>query len=78
MLAALLQQTVDSETKTLKSILRLARRLLWGVALYSIHAWSGGLKHRGKLDNNLPLIRFATQLEEAVKETVEGGYVAPP
>ncbi|MDA5193258.1 NADP-dependent isocitrate dehydrogenase [Govanella unica] len=39
----------------------------------SIYAWTGGLKHRGKLDNNAALIRFAEALETVCVETVESG-----
>ncbi len=39
----------------------------------SIYAWTRGLQHRGKLDDNQPLIDFATALEEVVIETVESG-----
>ena len=39
----------------------------------SIFAWTRGLAHRGKLDNNDELIRFATTLEKVCIETVESG-----
>ena len=39
----------------------------------SIFAWTRGLIHRGKLDNNAELIRFAEALEAVCIETVEGG-----
>jgi len=39
----------------------------------SIYAWTRGLQHRGKLDDNQALIDFATALEEVVIETVESG-----
>mmetsp|Transcript_7701 Transcript_7701/g.14482 ORF Transcript_7701/g.14482 Transcript_7701/m.14482 type:complete len:453 (+) Transcript_7701:90-1448(+) len=42
-------------------------------SIASIYAWTGGLRHRGKLDGNEPLMAFADKLEAAVKETVEGG-----
>jgi isocitrate dehydrogenase len=38
----------------------------------SVYAWSGGLKHRGKLDNNPALIKFAEDLEAVCVESVEG------
>jgi isocitrate dehydrogenase len=41
----------------------------------SIFAWSGGLRHRGTLDNNAALVKFADDLEAAVRETIEGGCV---
>ena len=39
----------------------------------SIFAWSRGLMHRGKLDNNQPLIDFAHTLEKVCIDTVESG-----
>jgi isocitrate dehydrogenase len=39
----------------------------------SIFAWTRGLAHRGKLDNNNELIKFATTLEKVCIETVESG-----
>src|SRR6185369_1866252 len=39
----------------------------------SIYAWTRGLQHRGKLDDNQALIDFANALEEVVIETVESG-----
>jgi isocitrate dehydrogenase len=39
----------------------------------SIFAWTRGLAHRGKLDNNLELIEFCTTLENVCIETVESG-----
>lgn len=39
----------------------------------SIFAWTRGLAHRGKLDGNEQLIKFATSLEEVCIETVESG-----
>ena len=39
----------------------------------SIFAWSRGLKHRAKLDDNADLMRFAETLEETVVATIEGG-----
>ena len=39
----------------------------------SIFAWTRGLAHRGKLDNNNELIKFATSLEKVCIETVESG-----
>lgn len=41
----------------------------------SIFAWTGGLVHRGKLDNNTELIGFARKLEEACIKTVESGLM---
>ena len=39
----------------------------------SIFAWTRGLAHRGKLDNNQELIDFCTTLEEVCIQTVESG-----
>ena len=39
----------------------------------SIFAWTRGLAHRGRLDNNERLVNFATKLEEVCVETVESG-----
>ncbi len=39
----------------------------------SIYAWTGGLKHRGKLDGTPEVTRFAETLERVVIETVESG-----
>ena len=39
----------------------------------SVYAWSGGLKHRGKLDNNPALSKFAEDLEAVCVESVEAG-----
>jgi isocitrate dehydrogenase len=39
----------------------------------SIFAWTRGLAHRGKLDNNDELIKFSTTLEKVCIETVESG-----
>ena len=39
----------------------------------SIFAWTRGLAHRGKLDNNNELIKFATTLEKVCIKTVESG-----
>ena len=39
----------------------------------SIFAWTGGLKHRGKLDGTPEVTGFATALEEVVISTVESG-----
>ncbi|HEX2805414.1 MAG TPA: NADP-dependent isocitrate dehydrogenase [Kineosporiaceae bacterium] len=39
----------------------------------SIYAWTGGLKHRGKLDNTPEVTAFAEALERVCVETVEEG-----
>jgi isocitrate dehydrogenase len=41
----------------------------------SIFAWTGGLKHRAKLDSNDELEQFATTLEKVCVETVEAGFM---
>ena len=42
-------------------------------SIASIFAWTGGLKHRAKLDENAPLLKFAITLEEVIVKTVESG-----
>ena len=44
-------------------------------SIASIYAWTGGLKHRAKLDGNTALMAFATTLEKVVVETVESGWM---
>jgi len=44
-------------------------------SIASIFAWSRGLAHRAKLDNNAALARFATTLEKVCIDTVEGGFM---
>jgi isocitrate dehydrogenase len=39
----------------------------------SIYAWTGGLKHRGTLDNAPDVTAFAETLERVCVETVESG-----
>jgi isocitrate dehydrogenase len=41
----------------------------------SIYAWTGGLKHRAKLDDNARLAKFADTLERVVVSTIEGGQM---
>ena len=41
----------------------------------SIFAWTGGFKHRAKLDSNDSLENFANKLEKVVVETVEDGFM---
>ncbi|XP_053554602.1 isocitrate dehydrogenase [NADP] cytoplasmic [Bombina bombina] len=41
----------------------------------SIFAWTRGLEHRAKLDNNTELKNFATALEEVCIETIEAGFM---
>jgi len=42
-------------------------------SIASIYAWTGGLKHRAKLDNNAALLAFAETLERVIVDTVEAG-----
>ncbi|MCE2521978.1 MAG: NADP-dependent isocitrate dehydrogenase [Rhodobacteraceae bacterium] len=42
-------------------------------SIASIYAWTGGLKHRAKLDGNTRLKSFAETLEQVVLSTVENG-----
>ena len=44
-------------------------------SIASIYAWTGGLKHRAKLDDNQPLMNFATTLEDVIVKTVESGHM---
>ncbi|SDE97638.1 isocitrate dehydrogenase (NADP) [Salipiger thiooxidans] len=44
-------------------------------SIASIFAWTGGLKHRAKLDENTALMAFATTLEKVIVETVEDGWM---
>ena len=41
----------------------------------SIFAWTRGLAHRGKLDNNDDLIKFSNTLEKVCIECVENGFM---
>jgi isocitrate dehydrogenase len=44
-------------------------------SIASIFAWTRGLAHRAKLDNNAELKRFADELEKVCVDTVESGYM---
>ena len=44
-------------------------------SIASIFAWTGGLKHRAKLDENAALTTFAETLEKVVVDTVESGFM---
>jgi isocitrate dehydrogenase len=44
-------------------------------SMASIFAWTRGLSHRAKLDNNADLAKFATTLEKVCVDTVEAGYM---
>ncbi|SLN65683.1 NADP-dependent isocitrate dehydrogenase [Roseisalinus antarcticus] len=41
----------------------------------SIYAWTGGLRHRAKLDGNTALANFAETLERVIVKTVESGFM---
>ncbi|MEM7740537.1 MAG: NADP-dependent isocitrate dehydrogenase, partial [Pseudomonadota bacterium] len=42
-------------------------------SIASMYAWTRGLAHRAKLDENDELARFSTTLEETIVKTVESG-----
>jgi isocitrate dehydrogenase len=42
-------------------------------SIASIFAWTRGLAHRAKLDNNAELAKFANTLEKVCVDTVESG-----
>jgi isocitrate dehydrogenase len=44
-------------------------------SIASIFAWTRGLSHRAKLDNNAALANFATTLEKVCVGTVEAGFM---
>ncbi|ARJ68726.1 NADP-dependent isocitrate dehydrogenase [Paracoccus contaminans] len=44
-------------------------------SIASIYAWTGGLKHRAKLDDNAQLMRFAETLERVTVQAVEDGFM---
>ena len=44
-------------------------------SIASIFAWTGGLKHRAKLDDNADLKRFAETLERVTVQAVEDGHM---
>ncbi|MBA4788128.1 MAG: NADP-dependent isocitrate dehydrogenase [Rhizobiales bacterium] len=44
-------------------------------SIASIFAWTRGLSHRAKLDNNEDLAKFAATLEKVCVDTVESGYM---
>lgn len=41
----------------------------------SIYAWTQGLAHRGRLDNNTKLVQFCEILEKVCVDTVESGFM---
>jgi isocitrate dehydrogenase len=44
-------------------------------SIASIFAWTRGLSHRAKLDNNAALAKFASTLEKVCVDTVESGFM---
>ena len=44
-------------------------------SIASIYAWTGGLKHRAKLDGNEALQNFAETMEKVIVDTVESGFM---
>jgi len=44
-------------------------------SIASIFAWTQGLSHRAKLDNNAELAKFAKTLEKVCVDTVEAGFM---
>ena len=44
-------------------------------SMATIFAWTGALRKRGELDNNLELVSFADKLEKASLQTIEGGVM---
>jgi isocitrate dehydrogenase len=44
-------------------------------SIASIFAWTQGLAHRAKLDNNEALAKFAKTLEKVCVDTVEAGFM---
>ncbi len=44
-------------------------------SIASIFAWTRGLSHRAKLDDNAALAKFSTTLEKVCVDTVEAGYM---
>jgi isocitrate dehydrogenase len=44
-------------------------------SMASIFAWTRGLAHRAKLDNNPELAKFSTTLEKVCVDTVESGFM---
>ena len=41
----------------------------------SIYAWTGGIRHRGKLDGNSEAVHFADTLDKIIVKTVEEGHM---
>ena len=45
-------------------------------SMATIFAWTGALRKRGELDNNLELVSFADKLEKASLQTIEDGVMS--
>ena len=41
----------------------------------SIYAWTGGIRHRGKIDGNSAAVAFADKLDRVIIKSVEEGYM---
>ena len=41
----------------------------------SIFAWTRGLAHRAKLDDNVALAKYSTTLEDVCVQTIEDGFM---
>ena len=41
----------------------------------SIFAWTRGLAHRAKLDDNVALAKYSTTLEDVCVHTIEDGFM---
>jgi len=44
-------------------------------SIASIFAWTQGLSHRGRMDGNEEVMKFAATLEDTIIKTVEAGYM---
>jgi isocitrate dehydrogenase len=44
-------------------------------SIASIFAWTRGLHHRGRMDGNEQVMKFAETLESTIIKTVEAGYM---
>ena len=62
----------DIQCKTHKAITPFISRL--PLLSASIFAWTRGLAHRAKLDNNPELTHFVETLEKVCVDTIEAGH----
>ena len=44
-------------------------------SIASMYAWTRGLSHRGRMDGNKELMKFAESLENTIIKTVEDGHM---